>query len=445
MADISSVQLNKSTSFHSIALSFSYIGTLILCHFVIPYIHELVYSFFNGLFLILSIILFFYFNALLRTSSITYFSYASLTFRIALSVVFLALSVIAIAFITTTTEIIKKEELILFYLFVFLFNVSTMILAKKFYKTIKPPSIKSVLVLTNQSDIEGILETAIFNDEKVNVQKYHTNQIEQMIDYATNNEIESVYVYIDSANLNMLEPVIKELSIYAFNLYWVLPETILQESYNANSHKPIQINSAPVYLDTNQYLLKRSIDVLGALFILLLILPISIIVIILIKITDGGPILYTQLRHGQYGNEFMMYKFRSMIVGSDASDQQVFDNDPRVTWIGKILRKTSFDELPQLLNILKGEMSIVGPRPHIVSDTHMYSKKILKFLTRHHVKPGLTGLAQIRTRGKTDTLELMQEKLNSDLEYINQWTFFLDLKIILNTPLSIWKNRNTNV
>jgi putative colanic acid biosynthesis UDP-glucose lipid carrier transferase len=445
MSNFPPVQLNKPTSFHSIALSFSYIGTLLLFHFVTPYIHELVYSFFNGLFLILSIILFFYYGVLLRTSSITYFSYASLTFRIALSVVFLAISIIAIAFITNTTEIIKKEELILFYLFVFLCNVSTMIMAKKFYKTIKPSTIKNVVVLTNQSDIEGMLETAIFNDEKVNLQKYHTSQLEQMIDYASNHGVESVYVYIDSANLNMLEPIIKELSIYAFNLYWVLPESILQESYNANSHKPIQINSAPVYLDTNQYLLKRSIDVLGALIILLLILPISIIVIILIKITDGGPILYTQLRHGQYGNEFMMYKFRSMIVGSDATDQQVFDNDPRVTWVGKILRKTSFDELPQLLNILKGEMSLVGPRPHIISDTHMYSKKILKFLTRHHVKPGLTGLAQIRTRGKTDSLELMQEKLNSDLEYINQWTFFLDLKIILNTPLSIWKNRNTNV
>ena len=445
MANIPSTQLNKSTSFHSIALSFSYIATLTFFHFITPYIHELVYSFFNGLFLILSIILFFYFNVLLRTSSITYFSYASLAFRITISVVFLALSIIAIAFMTNTTEIIKKEEFILFYLSVSFLNVSTMILAKKFYKFIKPSSVPNVIVLANQNDIESMLETTIFNEKKVNVKKYHTNQIQQMIRYASNHGVESVYVYIDSANLNMLEPIIKELSIYAFNLYWILPETILQESYNANSHKPIQINSAPVYLDTNQYLLKRSVDVLGALIILLLILPISIILAIFIKFTDGGSILYTQLRHGQHGNEFMMYKFRSMIIGSDATDQQVYDNDPRVTWVGKILRKTSFDELPQLLNILKGEMSLVGPRPHIISDTHLYSKKILKFLTRHHVKPGLTGLAQIRTRGKTNSLELMQEKLNSDLEYINQWTIFLDLKILLNTPLSIWKNRNTNV
>ena len=90
-------------------------------------------------------------------------------------------------------------------------------------------------------------------------------------------------------------------------------------------------------------------------------------------------------------------------------------------------------------------MSLVGPRPHILADNDKYSKKIIRFLSRHQVKPGLTGLAQIRTRGKTDNLELMQGKLDSDLEYINQWSIYLDIKIILNTPLSLWKNRNTNI
>ena len=185
---------------------------------------------------------------------------------------------------TNTTEIIKKEEFIFFYLSVSFLNVLMMVLAKKFYNFMKPSSIPNVIVLSNQNDIESMLETTIFNEKKVNLQKFHTNQIEQMIDYASNHGVEGVYVYIDSINLNMLEPIIKDLSVYAFNLYWILPETILQGSYNANTHKPIQINSAPVYLDTNQYLLKRSVDVLGALIILLLILPISIIVTIFIKI-----------------------------------------------------------------------------------------------------------------------------------------------------------------
>jgi putative colanic acid biosysnthesis UDP-glucose lipid carrier transferase len=174
-------------------------------------------------------------------------------------------------------------------------------------------------------------------------------------------------------------------------------------------------------------------------------LPLLFLVSCLIKISDKGPIFYFQLRHGQYGKEFNMLKFRSMLVGSDYSDQQVTHDDSRVTLIGRIIRKTSFDEIPQLLNVLRGEMSLVGPRPHILSETNRYSKEIISFVSRHQVKPGLTGLAQIRTRGKTNTLELMQEKLDSDLEYINQWSIYLDLKILMNTPLSIWKNRNTNL
>ena len=140
-----------------------------------------------------------------------------------------------------------------------------------------------------------------------------------------------------------------------------------------------------------------------------------------------------------------MIKFRSMVVGSDYTDKQVTSEDSRVTMIGKVIRKTSFDEIPQLLNVLRGEMSLVGPRPHIISETNLYSKKLIRFLSRHQVKPGLTGLAQIRTRGKTNSLELMQRKLESDLEYINEWSIYKDIKILLSTPISLWKNRDSNV
>jgi putative colanic acid biosysnthesis UDP-glucose lipid carrier transferase len=132
-------------------------------------------------------------------------------------------------------------------------------------------------------------------------------------------------------------------------------------------------------------------------------------------------------------------------VGSDYTDKQVTTDDKRVTMVGKVIRKTSFDEIPQLLNVLRGEMSLVGPRPHIISETNLYSKKLIRFLSRHQVKPGLTGLAQIRTRGKTDSLELMQTKLESDLEYITQWSIYKDIKILLSTPISLWKNRDSNI
>jgi putative colanic acid biosynthesis UDP-glucose lipid carrier transferase len=162
-----------------------------------------------------------------------------------------------------------------------------------------------------------------------------------------------------------------------------------------------------------------------------------------IKISDNGPIFFTQSRIGQFGKEFKMIKFRSMVAGSDLSDKQVTDNDERVTLIGRIMRKSSFDEFPQLINVIKGEMTLVGPRPHILTDTDYYSEKILKFLTRHQVKPGLTGLAQISSRAKTNSISLMQEKLTKDLDYINNWSLYLDIKILLLTPISLWKNRNT--
>ena len=167
MANIPSTQLNKSTSFHSIALSLSYIGVLIFFHFVTPYIHELVYSFFSGLFLILSIILFFYFNALLRTSSITHLSYRLLIFRIIYLSVFLSLSMIAIAFMTNTTEIIKRDEFILFYLNLCFFNLSIMILAKKLYKFIKPSSIPNIIVLTNLEDVESLEINNFFTGKRL--------------------------------------------------------------------------------------------------------------------------------------------------------------------------------------------------------------------------------------------------------------------------------------
>ena len=282
-------------------------------------------------------------------------------------------------------------------------------------------------------------------DEKLTTKVFNTDEISLLIDYAVENGVEAVYISINSKKLNHLEPLIHDLSIYAFNLYWILPETIINKNKYRNTIKPILLNASPVNLDTNQYLLKRSLDVLGAFFILVILSPIAILISLAIKLTDRGPILYSQFRHGQYGKEFKMYKFRSMAVGSDFSDQQVFDNDPRVTSIGKMLRKTSIDELPQLLNIIKGEMSLVGPRPHIISESNLYSKKILRFLTRNQVKPGLTGLAQIRARGKTNSIELMHEKLESDLEYISDWSFYLDIKIIINTPVSLWKNRHSNL
>jgi putative colanic acid biosynthesis UDP-glucose lipid carrier transferase len=445
MAKIRNLHSSNPTSFHVTALNFVYVLLLISCHFLYPYIHELVFSFFNGLFLIVSITLFYYINAMLRTSSITHFAYYSLFFRIIISILLFSLSIIFISFITNTTEIIKRAEFLRFLIYLFIFSLTSMILVKYFYSLIKPKDQSTFILLTDNDHASDQASTYFATNSKTDIKIFNIDEIDSLINFAVNHGVEGVYISIDTQNLNSLETLVKDLSIYAFDLYWILPQSFFTDSSKSFRIKPVLLNGSPVSLDTNQYFLKRSLDVVGSLSILLLVSPVFILVAFIIKISDSGPIFYRNLRHGQYGREFNMLKFRSMDVDSDYFDKHVTHDDSRVTLIGRIIRKTSFDEIPQLLNVLRGEMSLVGPRPHIISDTDKYSKKIIHFLSRHQVKPGLTGLAQIRTRGKTSTLELMQEKLESDLEYINQWTLYLDLKILFNTPLSLWRNRNTNI
>jgi len=442
---MSDFQATKSTSFHSVALNIIYVLILIVCHFVFPYIHELVFSFFNGLFLILSVTLFFYLNAVLRTSSISRLSYFSIFFRLILVITFFSFGMIFIAFMTNTIEILKREEFLIFLFNVWLFCLLAMILAKYFYTLIKPTEKPNIVLLTDLGLDVDQKEIGFHSSNKNFKKQFQLSEIDALIDYAVDNGVEGVYISLNSANLNLIEGLINNLSEYAFDLFWILPESFFVDSAYSKILKPVLLNGSPVSLDSNQYLLKRSLDVVGSIALLIVVSPLLIFVSFLIKISDRGPIFYHQLRHGQFGKEFYLIKFRSMVVGSDYSDQQVTPDDKRVTMIGKIIRKTSFDEIPQLLNVLKGEMSLVGPRPHIISETNLYSKKLIRFLTRHQVKPGLTGLAQIRTRGKTNSLELMQTKLESDLEYINEWTFYKDIKILLSTPISLWKNRDSNL
>jgi len=442
---MSDFQATKSTSFHSVALNIIYVLILIVCHFVFPYIHELVFSFFNGLFLILSMTLFFYLNAVLRTSSISRLSYFSIFFRLILVIICFSFAMIFIAFMTNTIEILKREEFLIFLFNVWLFCLLAMILAKYFYTLIKPTEKPNIVLLTDASFDDDPKKIAFHSTNKDFNKQFQLSEIDALIDYAVDNGVEGVYISLNSANLNLIEGLINNLSEYAFDLFWILPESFFVDSAYSKILKPVLLNGSPVSLDSNQYLLKRSLDVFGSIALLIVVSPLFIFVSFLIKISDRGPIFYHQLRHGQFGKEFYLIKFRSMVVGSDYSDQQVTPDDKRVTMIGKIIRKTSFDEIPQLLNVLKGEMSLVGPRPHIISETNLYSKKLIRFLTRHQVKPGLTGLAQIRTRGKTNSLELMQTKLESDLEYINEWTFYKDIKILLSTPISLWKNRDSNL
>lgn len=187
--------------------------------------------------------------------------------------------------------------------------------------------------------------------------------------------------------------------------------------------------------------LKRSFDIAFSLAILLTIYPILYIIVgALIKITSPGPILFKQKRTGLYGQDFECYKFRTMRVNADADKLQAAKNDPRKTLVGDFLRRTNLDEFPQFINVLKGEMSVVGPRPHMLKHTEQYSAIIDKYMVRHLVKPGVTGWAQVTGyRGETKTLEQMEGRVKRDVWYIENWSFFLDLKIIVVTVLNMSK------
>ena len=183
--------------------------------------------------------------------------------------------------------------------------------------------------------------------------------------------------------------------------------------------------------------LKRLFDIISSFCAIVVLTPLWIVVGIWIKLDSEGPILFKQKRTGYRGREFVCLKFRTMKVNADADTRQATKDDPRKTKVGDFLRKTSLDELPQFLNVLYGNMSVVGPRPHMVKQTDEYRKLINRYMVRHTIKPGITGLAQVSGfRGQTEKLWQMEKRVEYDVKYIENWTFWLDIKIMVRTVLN---------
>lgn len=202
----------------------------------------------------------------------------------------------------------------------------------------------------------------------------------------------------------------------------------------------INIRNVPLS-NTSNKIIKRLMDIFGSVVALLLFGIPMIIVAIIIKTTSKGPIIFSQVRIGSHNKEFKMYKFRSMEVQTESKEKKAWTtfNDPRVTKIGKFIRKTSIDELPQLLNVLKGEMSLIGPRPERPFFVEKFREEIPRYMIKHQVKPGLTGWAQINGyRGDTS----IKKRIEHDLYYIENWTLGLDIKILFYTVFKGFVNKN---
>ncbi len=264
------------------------------------------------------------------------------------------------------------------------------------------------------------------------------HSMENCLQYISENNIDEIYSsvaeldnenlvkLIDFAdnNLKILKFLPDNKEIYTkkldFSYYGVLPIVSLRK---------IAIDEP-----FNKFI-KRSFDVLLSLIVIVGILSwLTPILAIIIKLESRGPVFFKQKRNGLDYEEFFCYKFRSMRPNPMAHLHQVRKGDERITKVGRIIRKTSIDELPQFINVLKGEMSVVGPRPHMVSHTHMYAERIDKFMVRHFVKPGITGLAQVSGyRGEVETENDIINRVKYDIFYLENWSLFLDIKIVFQT------------
>lgn len=222
------------------------------------------------------------------------------------------------------------------------------------------------------------------------------------------------------------------------------PTSVIWRCQTANVHHlagiPL-ITIANGRLGRENRLLKMIEDRFLGTALFLLALPVMLVIALLVRADSPGPALFRQERHGFNNQIFTIFKFRSMRNDSptDPNVEQAKRSDPRVTRLGRFLRKTSLDELPQLLNVLRGEMSLVGPRPHAIPHNIMYAAIIDEYFARHNVKPGITGWAQINgLRGEIDRPEKMQERVTFDLYYVENWSLWLDFKIVMQTALKVW-------
>ena len=248
--------------------------------------------------------------------------------------------------------------------------------------------------------------------------------------------------WVDTARTDFVCERLRALPLPVFLLPDRSVSSILsRSSWDPHVLTPIEIQRAP--LSQHDLIVKRVFDVMFAALALVIFSPLLLLTAVAIKLDSEGPVIFRQRRRGFNGREFAIYKFRTMTVLEDGGTvRQAQRDDARVTWLGRLLRASSIDELPQLINVLTGEMSLVGPRPHAVVHDDEYGKLIDNYIYRHHVKPGITGWAQIHGfRGETD-VALMEKRIQLDLWYINNWSLWLDLKIIARTCIEVLRGEN---
>jgi putative colanic acid biosynthesis UDP-glucose lipid carrier transferase len=272
--------------------------------------------------------------------------------------------------------------------------------------------------------------------------------VENAIAMCRASNIEEVVVFGDPERLSHLRSTARQLSVLAAPVTFVplgpLSQLFQRNRTDIGDSVAIELQSAA--LSPAQQANKRVVDIVVSFFALVCLAPLMLLVAIAIKLDSEGPVFFRQTRHGFNGRPFNIYKFRSMTVLENGDVvRQAKKHDARVTRVGYWIRRFSIDELPQLLNVFCGQMSIVGPRPHASAHERYFTSTIEKYSFRHHVKSGITGWAQVcGARGETDTLEKMQKRVELDLWYISNWSVWLDFSIIIRTIFVVFDGENAH-
>jgi len=335
------------------------------------------------------------------------------------------------------------DYLLLVFLLISVFKFLTIFLLKK-YRSVLGGNIRKVIVIGNNEKTRQLIET--FNTRldfgyKFDAQfsiKDEGFTIENCFDYIIENDIDEIYFSVaelSNKQINKLKDFadnnLRELKFIPDNKE-IYSKKLQYEYYN---YIPVlSLRVIPLQEPVSQFV-KRFFDILFSLFVIVFVLSwLTPILAICIKLESKGPVFFKQSRNGFNYQEFDCYKFRSMTPNKDAHLHQATKGDDRITKVGVFIRKTSMDELPQFFNVLFGDMSVVGPRPHMVSHTNMYAQRIDKFMVRHFVKPGITGLAQVSGfRGEVEKDDDIVSRVKYDIFYIENWSLLLDVKIILQT------------
>jgi putative colanic acid biosynthesis UDP-glucose lipid carrier transferase len=306
-----------------------------------------------------------------------------------------------------------------------------------------PEAIRLKEVFENRRDY-GYRFNGYFSDKKQNPEIL--GKVDDIKRYVIDNKIDEIYCSLNEISNEKLKELVEfadenkkaikfipdTKEIFSKNLkidyYELFPVLSLQKT---QLHSPVIKG------------VKRAFDIFFSFVVIVFLLSWLIpILTILIKIESKGPVFFKQGRPGLDEKEFFCYKFRSMQVNG-YTEKEASKNDPRVTRMGKLMRKTSMDELPQFFNVLLGDMSVVGPRPHLWSQNKAYASRIKKYMVRHYVKPGITGLAQVKGfRGEIETEEDMVNRIKLDVFYIENWSMIMDLKIIFQTVVNIFKGED---